>query len=123
MRAILSALLLSLALSGCAMFAPAEIPVSQQLSQSHQQAQKVINEANITLGAAYNVVAQNVTDGIWTKDEGRDYVGKLNDLTSQVNAATALMKSDPLSAKNQAELLNRAIIALHREIAAKARAK
>ena len=118
---LLQALALSLALAGCAGFGGEPIPVSQSLSEPAQTAQKSINEANVTLTASYRVVAQNVSDGIWTKEQGRGYVAKLNDLSGKVDEAQGLLKSNPLEAKTKAELLSRAILALHREIAAKAR--
>ena len=107
---------------GCALVAPADVPVSQNLSQPAQAVQKSINEANIALAAAANVVAQNTVDGIWTKEEGRAYVAKLKDYAGKVDAAQKMLDSgDVLNAKNQSELLSRIIVALHREVAARSR--
>ena len=112
------------ALAGCSAFAPAAIPVNQTLSQPAQQAQQALNEANIALTAAYSVLAQNMTDGIYTKAEGQSYLDRLNQMADQTDKAQAALKNgDILGAKTQAELLSKAIVALHREIAAKARAK
>ena len=124
MKALLSVVVLSLGfvLSGCALVAPADLPVSQSLSAPAQAVQKTINESNIAITAAANVVAQNTIDGIWTKQEGQAYIAKLKDYASKVDAAQKMLDSgDVLNAKNQAELLSRLIVALHREVAARAR--
>lgn len=116
---------LTIALAGCpGMGGRADLPVSQSLSPAAQNVQKAINEANITIAAAFNVVAQNVTEGILTKVEGQDYVGKLKNYAAKVDAAQALLKGgDILNAQKQSEILSRAVLALHKEIASRARAK
>lgn len=120
MRALL--LSLALLLPSCALFAPAEIPVSQQLSVQAQAAQKSINEANVALASAANVIAQNVTDGIMTKPEAQAMLDKVKDYAKKVDAAQTLLNSgDILSAKNQADLIKSAILALHKEVAKRAR--
>ena len=125
MKTLLSAWAMSLTIAlvgGCAMVAPADVPVSQSLSAPAQAVQKSINEANIAIATAANVVAQNTVDGIWTKEEGRAYVAKLKDFAGKVDAAQKMLDSgDVLSAKNQAELLSKLVVALHREVAARAR--
>ena len=125
MRNLLASMVIgtTIALGGCAGFGgPAALPVSQSLSQPAQNVQKALNEANITLTAAFNVVAQNVAEGILTKPEGQAYVSTLKDYAAKVDAATLLLKSgDILNAQKQSEILSRAIITLHKEIAAKAR--
>ena len=124
MKALLSVVVLSLGfvLSGCALVAPADLPVSQSLSAPAQAVQKTINESNIAITAAANVVAQNTIDGIWTKQEGQSYIAKLKDYAGKVDAAQKMLDSgDVLNAKNQAELLSKLIVVLHREVAARAR--
>lgn len=113
----------TIALGGCqGMGGRADLPVSQSLSPAAQNVQKAINEANITLAAAFNVVAQNVADGILTKPEGKAYVAKLKEFAAKVDTAQALLNGgDILNAQKQSEILSRAIVALHKEIAAKAR--
>ena len=124
MKAILSALVLSLGLvlSGCSMVAPATVPVSQSLSPAAQSVQKALNEANITIAAAANVVAQYVADGILTKPEAQKYVAELKGYAAQADKAQKMLDSgDVVNAKNQAELLNRLIVALHREVSTRSR--
>lgn len=120
MKAILIALALAVAVPGCTLFQPAPIPVSATLSPAAQSVQKALNEANVTLAAAANVVAQNVTEGILSKPDGQAYVAKLKELAQKVDQAKALLdKGLVLDAKNQAELLSSLIIALHKEVASR----
>lgn len=109
-----------LALSGCGLLAPAQIPVSQSQPVAVQEVQKAINEANVLIAAAANVVAGNVKDGVLTKAEGAAYVVQLEALAKKSDQAqTLLAGGNILSAKNQAELLSAAILALHREVASR----
>lgn len=85
--------------------------------------QEAINEANITLTATANVVAQNVKDGIFTKEEGQRYIDKVRDLAKKVDAAQKLVDTGMPDAEKQAELVRDLIVALHREVAQRARAK
>ena len=122
MRTFLAAVLgsLTIALGGCTLFQPAEIPVSQKLSAQAQTAQKAINEANVTMAAAANVIAQNVTEGIMTKPEAQSALDKLKDYARKVDAAQVLLNGgNILDAKNQAELLASLILTLHREVVAR----
>lgn len=120
MRTALFAVLL---LTSCAMFTqPGTVPVSEKLSPAAQAAQTTINEANILLTAAANVIAQNVVDGISTKDEGQKQIDQVRTYAAQVDRAQKLLESgDIVSAKNQAELAQKLIVTLHREVAARAR--
>lgn len=120
----MKALILALSLlAGCAMFTqPGTIPVSQQLSPAAQTAQTAINEANILLTAAANVIAQNVVDGISTKAEGQKQLDQVRTYAAQVDRAKRLLDSgDIVAAKDQAELASKLIVALHREVASRAR--
>lgn len=113
---------LALFLSACTLFQPADIPVSQSLSSQAQTAQKAINEANVTLTATASVIAQNVSEGIYTKPEAQSYLNKVKDLAKKVDAAQVLLHGgNILDAKNQAELLASLIVTLHREVTSKAR--
>jgi len=108
----------SLLLSGCALVAPADIPVSAKLSPAAQTVQKAINEANIALTATANVIAQNVLEGIMTKPEAQSALDKVKDYGKKVDAAQVMLNTgDVLNAKTQAELLSSLILALHREVA------
>lgn len=128
MRPILRYLLIALWTStivlapGCAMFQPSDIPVSPGLSQPAQSVQKAINEANVTLTATANVVAQNLADGILTKPEAQGYVAKLKGYAADVDNAQKLLDAGlVVDAQKQSELLSRLIIALHKEVASRRR--
>jgi polyhydroxyalkanoate synthesis regulator phasin len=88
-----------------------------------QTPQEAINEANITLTATATVIGQNVKDGIFTKDEAQRYVDKVRELGGQLDQAQALVKSGMPDAKSRAELVRSLILALHREVATRARVK
>lgn len=119
---------LAIALSGCGLMGPGglfpknDIPVSQTLSPAAQTVQNALNEANVTLTAAANVVAQNVAEGIYTKPQGQSYVAKIKDFAKQVDAAQVLLQNgDILNADKQAQVLSKLIIALHKEVATRSR--
>jgi soluble cytochrome b562 len=83
--------------------------------------QEAINEANVYLTATANVIKQNAEDKVYTKDEAQRYLDKVRDLAKQVDNAQALVTAGLPNAKDQAELVRALIIALHREVAARAR--
>lgn len=113
----------ALALSGCGtMFSGlSTVGVSKDVSPAQQKAQASINEANILITATANVVVENVKAGIMTKAEGQGYVNKLREFANRVDDAQALVNSGLPDAQSQAELVHRLVLALHREVAAKAR--
>lgn len=120
----MKALVLSLALllPACSLMQPAEVPVNTTLPAAVQTVQKTITEANILITAAANVVSQNYKDGISTKEEAMAYALKLKDMADTLDSAQqALRLGDLTNAKNQAELIQKAITLLHKEVAAKAR--
>lgn len=86
-----------------------------------QTPQGAIDEANVMLHATANVIAQNVADGIYTKAEGQKYLDKVRDLAKKVDDAQALVDAGLPDAKDRAELVRRLIVALHREVAQRAR--
>lgn len=116
-------LALGLALSGCSVFTkPGEIPVSEKLSAPAQVAQTAINEANVLLAAVAKVIAQNAKDGISTKEEAQKLLDKVRKYSADVDKAKKLLDAgDIMSAKTQAELVNKLIVSLHREVTARAR--
>lgn len=118
MRVIL--LSLSLLLASCGLFGPVE-PVGKAFTPA-EQAQLAVNEANLALTAAANVVAGNVKDRIWTKAQAQGYLNKIRDYARDVDRAQELIRLGSFElGKSQAELTKSLIIILHREIAAKAR--
>ena len=126
MRTFLAAVLgsLTIALGGCA-----DTPTTpagtdaQKLSAPVKTAKAAIQEAYSLIAAAASVVKQNVDGGIWTKAEGRGYVEKLDDLKKQTDDADAMVRAGSSSADSQSALVNRLVIALHKEISARARTK
>lgn len=120
MKVLLLAALLSLA--GCAVMAPAGIPVSQSLSPAAQTAQSAINEANIALNSMAQVIGQNVTEGIYTKAEAQKKLDQVREYGKEVDRAQELLDSgNVLAAKDKAELAQKLIIVLQREVAKSAR--
>ena len=126
MRILLIILAFAALLGGCALFGPVEpVPsgtVSSALPPGAQQAQLAINEANLALTAAANVIAGNVKDRIWTKQQAQGYLDKVKDYVRQVDRAQELVRlGDFVQGKTQAEAVRSLIVILHREIAAQAR--
>lgn len=117
-----------LALSGCGtmstLFTPAgSIPVSQALSPQAQAAQTAINEGNVLLISFNKTVGQQKVDGIITAAERDAYLDTSDGYGKNLDdAQKALRSGDILSATNQAEMVKRLVIALHRKAAEAARA-
>lgn len=111
-------------LAGCGtMFTPAgTLPVSEKLSPAAQVAQTAINEANIVLHAVAKVIGQNVVDGITPKAEGQKQIDQVRAYAAEVDRAQKMLDAgDVLGAKSKAELTQKLIVALHREVAQRAR--
>jgi soluble cytochrome b562 len=123
MRFLYAAVLGLSLLGGCAdLTKPADVPVAATLPEAGQTAQKAINEANILLISIANVVAQNKADGIYNEVEVAEYKEKLKEFAVKVDKAQGMVNlGDFTSAKSQAELLHKAITALHKEVASRAR--
>jgi len=104
-------------LPACSLFQPAQIPVKQSLPVAAQETQKIINEANVLLTAAANVIAQNIQSGVLAKEDALPQIKRLAELAKQVDSVQLLLDSgNILTAKNQAELLSLAILTLHKQI-------
>lgn len=113
---------LALFLAGCQLFGPIEPVSTRPITTPAEQAQNAVNEANLGLTAAANVVAGNVKDRIWTKAQAQPYLDKIKDYAQQVDRAQELIRLGEFGAgKTQAEATRALIVILHREIAAKAR--
>ena len=120
------AFLAALTLPGCTLFGPVEPLSKGTVSQTHppagQQAQLAVNEANLALTAAANVIQGNLKDRIWTKQQAQGYLDKVKDYAQQVDRAQELVRLGQFDlGKTQAEVTRSLIIILHREIAAQAR--
>lgn len=124
MKRIIAAIAAVVVLAACgAMFTPpGKVPVSEKLSPAAQTAQTAINEANILLIAAANVLGQQLTDGIVSKPEAQLQLNQIREFAARVDRAQQMLDTgDVLGAQNQAELAQRLLIVLHREIAQRAR--
>lgn len=100
----------------------AEIAVSAELSPVAAAAQTAINEANVTLAAAKQVIRDKAANGIVSADEAQTWLDRTRELDDKVDAAQSLLAlGDPAAAKTQAEWINTAIVALQAEIAKRAR--
>ena len=120
MRALVLTLLVTI--GGCGIFGPTE-PVGKA-STPAEQAQLAVNEANLSLTAAANVITQNLKDKVWTKQQAQGYLDKVRLYAKDVDKAQDLVRLGQFElGKSQAELTKSLIIILHREIAAKARAQ
>ena len=120
------ALFVAIALSGCALVGQVEplstMSVPATLPEAGKQAQVAVNEANLALTAAANVIAANVKDGIWTKAQAQGYLDKVKDYAKQVDRAQELVRLGQFDlGKSQADAVRAVILILHREIAAQAR--
>ena len=112
--------LLLILLAGCSVMQRTAIPTDPV--EAKRLAQTYINEANVTLTAAANVVAQKRKDNIITVAERDSYVDKIRDFAKQADDVQALLDTGDIEKGfNQAELLKRLIVILHREVATKAR--
>lgn len=123
MKTVLAVIAAAFLLSGCPeLLQKADIPVSQTLPAPAQEVQKMINEANILITASANVVAQNLKDGVMTQAENDSYAVQLRQIAAKVDSAQSLLRlGDFTNARSQAETMQRAISALHREVASRAR--
>lgn len=112
--------LLALALSGCGLnpFKGEELAVPTSLSQTGQEAAKLINGLKVNLIAAKNTLASELDDGLVTRAEAIQYRRDLDDYWKQVKLAEALLSDGKdLLAKGQAELTDRALDVLQKELA------
>ena len=118
----LGSILLILGMFGCSVLGPVE-PIGKAFTPA-EQAQLAVNEANLSLTAAANVITQNLKDKVWTKQQAQGYLDKVRLYAKDVDKAQDLVRLGQFElGKSQAELTKSLIIILHREIAAKARAQ
>jgi soluble cytochrome b562 len=127
MKNILVILALTFSLAGCGtgifkVEPITEVAVPTSLSEAGKEAQNIINEANLLLTAATNVNASNYTAGLVSQADARKYQGEIKKVAKQVDDAQAMLSvGNDAGALSSAKLVNLAITALHKEIAARAK--
>lgn len=100
----------------------APIAVPSNLSEAGKQAQNLINEANAGLAAAATVIGDNVQAGVMTPAEGRDYLARVKSWAAEVDRAQSLLDAgSDVAARDKAQLVGSLIVALQKEVAARAR--
>lgn len=112
-------------LPSCSVLQPqpvAELKLPGNLSEAGKEAQKLINEANVALTAAYRVLVANVNDGTITPMDGSKYLDLLNDYSVQVDKAQDFLNVGNIAdAKTKAEAVNKLVVALHKKVSDKAK--
>lgn len=127
MLLLLASLAIAPLLSGCQtlqeLVGPGEAPkVDQTLSVPAQAAQQAVNEANLTITATANVIGNNAESGVMTKAEAQKALDEVADWRKKAKAAQSLLDAGDIgNAKTQAELINQAVLALQKRVAAEAR--
>ena len=121
MRQLLCVLLLAL-LPACTVQPVSQMSVPTTLPEAGKQAQVAVNEANLALTAAANVIAGNVKGAIWTKAQAQGYLDKVKEYAKRVDRAQELVRLGQFDlGKTQADSVQALILILHREVAAQAR--
>lgn len=120
------ALLLALALSGCAGLNPfgpgQELAVPTSLSETGQEAAKLINGIKVGLIVANNTVAQQAGEGLMLKSEAVAARTAIDNYWKRVKDAEALLgDGKDILAKGQAELIEKALAEFQRQLTARAK--
>ena len=109
-----------LGMTGCAALQPtpiADLKMPSTLSEAGKTAQGAINEANVALTAAYNVVAANLADKTMSVTDGTKYLASLDEYAKKLDAAQdALNLGNVADANTQAQAINALILALHKQL-------
>lgn len=101
-------------------FATTPIPVSKELSPAAQKVQKAIDEANLTLTAAANVIARNKRDGISTRAQAQADLDQVKKYAGDLDKAQVLLDTGSvLDAEKRAEALNKLLLVLHKEVSSR----
>lgn len=120
--------LVVLLLSGCAGLNPfgpgQELAVPTTLSQTGQEAAKLINGIKVGLIVANNTVAQQASEGLMLKSEAIAARKTIDDTWKRVKDAQALLgDGKDILAKGQAELIEKALAEFQRQLLARAAKK
>jgi hypothetical protein len=120
---VIKAFALFLCLAGCAQMVPFEpIAVPENLSEAGKAAQQLINEGNIALTAAYELVGERRKEKLITKGEAFKILNTLDDYSADLDKAQEILNlGNDLEAKGKAEVTKRLIDALRKTVAEKAR--
>jgi len=125
MRA-LAAVLFAAALAGCGSLNPfgpgQELAVPTNLSETGQEAAKLINGIKVGLIVANNTVAQQASEGLMLKSEAVAARSVIDNYWKQVKQAQALLvDGKDVLAKGQAELIEKALAEFQRQLLARAK--
>jgi len=115
-----------LLLSGCAGMNPfgpgQELAVPTTLSQTGQEAAKLINGIKVGLIVANNTVAQQASEGLMLKSEALAARTVIDNYWKQVKDAQALLgDGKDILAKGQAELIEKALAEFQRQLLSRAK--
>jgi uncharacterized protein YceK len=112
-------LVLTLLLAGCQTLHEAKVPTTA--AEAQQEARKAVDEAYLTIIAIARVVRANLQAGVYTQAQADAYQAKLASMLTQVTEAEDWVKRGLPDAAQRAKLLNRLLVELQKEVAAKAR--
>jgi len=109
-----------LALAGCATIGvktPEMLPVPATLTPAQRGAALAVNEAFVHITAGYNLVEQLANAKLASKEELLGHLDALDKAFEAAKVARGLYEGgDILSAQNQAELLNKGLVLLLKEL-------
>jgi len=120
----LSAIILTAFLCGCATEAVIvpETPQETTVQKAAREHQLAIFETRAALSGLNQTIAQNATEGVWTKQQAQDMLDKSKAARKELDAAqNALNMGLVVDAEKQRALVMKAIIALQREAAERGR--
>lgn len=119
---------IALLLAGCGSFNPfgpgQDLAVPTSLSQTGQEAAKLINNAKVMLITSTNTVNQQASEGLMLKSEAVAARTWIKDRWKQVKDAESLLgDGKDILAKGQAELIEKALAEFQRQLMARAAKK
>lgn len=107
-------------LSGCSFLQTGQLTTQKGDTAT---AQDIVNEANILLTAIYGQIADNVTAGVYSKQEAKDALAEADRYKDDVNTVKVLIADGKGGeAQQRARLVNTALLSLQKRVAEKARA-
>lgn len=117
---------IALLLAGCGSFNPfgpgQDLAVPTTLSETGQEAAKLINNAKVMLITSTNTVNQQASEGLMLKSEAVAARTWIKDRWKQVKDVEALLgNGNDILAKGQAELIEKALAEFQRQLMARAK--